>query len=93
MRPALSSRSHLDVTMIRGLGLGLQNVKYKALTSLIRTFLETSVHPSFQHSLLHTLLYRKYVFEDDSLCTPKLCHHISMSLSPKQFEMPKKILH
>jgi hypothetical protein len=51
-------------------GLGLHNVKYKALASLIRTFLETSVHPSFQHSLLHSLLYRKYVFEDDSLYTP-----------------------
>ena len=51
-------------------GLGLHNVKYKALASLIRTFLETSVHPSFQHSLLHTLLYRVYVLEDASLYMP-----------------------
>ena len=50
-------------------GLGLHNVKFKALASLIRTFLETSVHPSFQHSQLHTILYRVYVLGDDSLPT------------------------
>jgi hypothetical protein len=61
-------------------GLGLHNVKFKALASLIRTFLETSVHPSFQHSQLHTILYRVYVLGDDSLPTqPALPPYFSAS--------------
>ena len=48
-------------------GLQLHNVKIKALASLIRTFLETAVNPSFHHSLLHTILYRVYVLDDDSI--------------------------
>ena len=31
-------------------GIGLHNVKYKALASMIKTFLETAAHPSFHHS-------------------------------------------
>ena len=48
-------------------GLDLQNVKMKALASLIRTFMETAAHPAFVHSLLHNLLYRAYVLNDDSV--------------------------
>ena len=51
-------------------GLGVHNVKYKALASQIRTFMETAVHPSFRHSLFHTLLYRSYVVQDDSISQP-----------------------
>ena len=48
-------------------GLGLHNVKYKALAFLIRTFLETAVHPSFQHSQFHTILYRIHILGDDTI--------------------------
>ena len=48
-------------------GLGLHHVKYKAQASLIRTFLETAVSPSFKHSLLHSTLYRIHVLGYNSL--------------------------
>ena len=48
-------------------GLGLHNVKIKALASLIRTFLETAVNPSFHHSLYHSILFRAHVLGDDSI--------------------------
>ena len=53
-------------------GLGLHNVSCKAKASLIRTFLETAVNPSFSHSLYHSLLFRAHVLKDDtvSVCTP-----------------------
>ena len=53
-------------------GLGLHNVSCKAKASLIRTFLETAVNPSFSHSLYHSLLFRAHVLKDDtvSACTP-----------------------
>ena len=51
-------------------GLGLHNVKYKALASLIRTFLETAAHPSFQHSQFHTILYRIHILGDDTIPEP-----------------------
>ena len=55
---------------IRMGGLGLHNVRIKALASLIRTFLETSVNPSFLHNLYHTILFRVYVLQDDSISSP-----------------------
>ena len=51
-------------------GLSLHSVKFKSKASLIRTFLETAIHPSFRHSLYHTLLYRAYVLDDDTLSMP-----------------------
>ena len=51
-------------------GLGLHNVKMKALASLIRTFMETAANPSFTHNLLHVILYRVYVLDDDSIASP-----------------------
>ena len=51
-------------------GLGLHNVRVKALANLIKTFMETAAHPSYTHSLLHTLLYRYYVLQDDSIENP-----------------------
>ena len=51
-------------------GLGLHNVKIKSLASLIRTFMETAVHPSFLHNMFHTILYRVYVLQDDSISSP-----------------------
>ena len=51
-------------------GLGLHNVKLKALASMIRSFMETAVHPKFHHNLYHTILYRVYVLDDDSISSP-----------------------
>ena len=51
-------------------GLGLHNVKYKALASMIKTFLETAAHPSFHHSQLHTILYRIHILGDDTIPVP-----------------------
>ena len=39
-------------------GLGLQNVKLKALAGLIRSFLETACMPEFRPSLYHQLLFQ-----------------------------------
>ena len=38
-------------------GLGLYNVKYRAMAELIRSFLETAVHPSFITNQYHHALY------------------------------------
>ena len=51
-------------------GLGVHNVKLKALAGLIRTFLETACHPQFQSSLFHSLLFRYHVLEDQSISNP-----------------------
>ena len=51
-------------------GFGLHNVKIKALVSLIRSFMETSVHPSFLHNMFKTILFRVYVLHDDSISSP-----------------------
>ena len=48
-------------------GLGLHEVKSKAQACLIRTFLETALNPLFLHSSFHTILYRVYVLQDDSI--------------------------
>ena len=46
-------------------GLGLVHIGIKCQSELIRTFLETSIHPRFRHNLLHEILYRKHVLEED----------------------------
>ena len=46
-------------------GLGLQHIKYKSLAGFIFTFLQTAANPAFHSNLLHTLLYMKYVLEED----------------------------
>ena len=51
-------------------GLGLLNVKIRALALLIRSFLETALHPAFRHSLYHEALFRYHVLTDDSLPNP-----------------------
>ena len=48
-------------------GLGLHNVRYKAKASMIRTFLETAIHPSFSHYLYHNLLYRANMLGDETI--------------------------
>ena len=51
-------------------GLGLLNVKIRSLALLIRSFLETSVHPQFRHSLLHEILFRYHIQGETSLPNP-----------------------
>ena len=51
-------------------GLGLHHVKIKAEASLIRTFMETAVNPSFRQNQFHNVLYRVYVLTDDSITSP-----------------------
>ena len=51
-------------------GLGLFNVKIRALSLLIRTFLETAANPQFRHSLFHEILFRYHVQEEVSLPNP-----------------------
>ena len=53
-------------------GLGLHNVKMKALAKLIKTFLETSCNCNFRHSLFHELLYRYHILDDKSITDPGL---------------------
>lgn len=42
-------------------GLGLYNVTYRALATLLRTFCELACHPQFNHSLYLNTLYRTEV--------------------------------
>ena len=51
-------------------GLGLHNIKCKALASLISTFLQTAVSPRFQKSLYHNVLYRFYCLGEETLPKP-----------------------
>ena len=53
-------------------GLGLFHVHIRSLALLIRAFLETSVNPSFRHSLFHEALYRFHVLDDISVPDPGL---------------------
>ena len=55
-------------------GLGILNVKYKAMASLIKTFLETAAHEKFWPSLYHTTLFRYHVIGDLSLTNPGIPH-------------------
>ena len=51
-------------------GLGVHNVKLKALAGLIRSFLETACHPKFQSSLYHAVLYRYHILDEITLPNP-----------------------
>ena len=51
-------------------GLGLHNVKYKAMAMLIKSFLETAVNKKFISNLYHNALFRWHVLEDKSLWDP-----------------------
>ena len=48
-------------------GLGIHSVKYKALAGLITTFLQTAANPAFRTNLLHSLLFRKFILEEDDV--------------------------
>ena len=53
-------------------GLGLINIQYKALSLLIRNFMETALNPKFRTNYYHEALYRWYVENKrDITCPPK----------------------
>ena len=51
-------------------GLGLLNVKIRAKSLLIRSFLETAVNPNYRHSLYHEQLYRFHILHEHCLPDP-----------------------
>ena len=51
-------------------GLGLINVQFKALSLLIRTFLETALIPDFQHNQYHVALYLWHVEDRRDITCP-----------------------
>ena len=51
-------------------GLGLLNIKFKSLSLLIRTFLESSINPKYIHNEYHEALYKWFVMEDKSINRP-----------------------
>ena len=51
-------------------GIGLHSVKYKAMAGFITTFLQTASNASFQQNLLHSMLFRKYVLDEDVPSAP-----------------------
>ena len=51
-------------------GLGLLNVQYKALSLLIRSFLETALLPSFKQNEYHVALFKWYVEDRRDLVQP-----------------------
>ena len=51
-------------------GLGMHNVEHKAMSMLIRSFLETAINPKFLHNLYHTSLFRYYVLLHRDLPDP-----------------------
>ena len=53
-------------------GLGLHNVKCKAMASLISTFLQTAANKRYQQSLYHNTLYRYYCLGEESVPKPDI---------------------
>jgi hypothetical protein len=57
-------------------GLGLVNVKFKAISLMIRSFMETASMPNFQHNLLHPALYLWHIDgRRDISCPPKIPYY------------------
>ena len=68
-------------------GLGVHDIKHKALAGLIRSFLETACNTDFRHSLFHEILYRYHVMDDKSMENPGIPPFYSASF----FETIKKV--
>lgn len=70
-------------------GLGVQNVKIKALALLIKSFLETAINPEYINNFFHNALYRWHVLEDRSITDPGNTPYYSQSF----FSTIKKVVH
>ena len=53
-------------------GLNLTNIKVKAQSLPIKTFLETALSDKFQKNLFHEAIFRSYIFKERDLVKPKL---------------------
>ena len=51
-------------------GLGVHNVKCKAMAGLIKSFMETAFDANFRRSQYHSVLYQYHVLGDMSLPNP-----------------------
>ena len=51
-------------------GLGLMNVKYRAMAELIKSFLDTAINPKFKRNLFHHALYRWHIEDDRDIPDP-----------------------
>ena len=51
-------------------GLGLVNLQYKALSLMIRNFLETALNPAFQANKYHSALFSWYVYNKRDITCP-----------------------
>ena len=51
-------------------GLGLHKVKFKALASLITTFLQTAANPRFRTSLYHSSLFIFHILKEETIPDP-----------------------
>ena len=70
-------------------GLGLHHIKYKSLAGFITTFLQSAANPAFQSNLLHSLLYRKYVLDEDNV--PGVPAQLPPYLTAELFNTIKKV--
>ena len=70
-------------------GLGLHSVKYKSLAGFITTFLQTAANPAYRPNLLHNLLYRKYVLEEENVAGAPI--HLPPYLSLDFFSIIRKV--
>ena len=68
-------------------GLGLTNVKFKALSLMIRSFLETSIIPNFQHSQYHEALFCWHIEEKRDITCPVLPPYYDSNF----FDMIRKV--
>ena len=58
-------------------GLGLLNIKYKAMSEQIRIFLETAINPKFSPNLYHQSLFKWHVENIRDIPEPKKNPYIS----------------
>ena len=61
-------------------GLGLLNIKYKAMAELIRSFLETSIHPVFTTNMYHLALYHWHIEDRRDIPPPAVNPYLSEEL-------------
>ena len=78
-------------------GLGIQNVKLKAMAGMITTFLETAGNPKFMQSLFHSILFRYHVLDETSLPDPGFPPYYSKEFFCKirqvHLESPMNVFH
>ena len=70
-------------------GLGLHSVKYKAMAGFITSFLQTAANPAYCPSLLHSLLFRKYILEEEDV--PGVPSQPPPYFSQEMFSIVKKV--